>query len=191
MQTVLNAEKFRSFSVEKVKESEPPVIVDNNEKNFIIFIAVIVVLVFILIIMLILFYTSSRRLYRKLRAAKTATNPPDETPEDAYPGTNLYSDGQINPLYNNFDENDMGGPLPDKESLNKFDGMYHKNINAAPDNFNNFDDDPTYSMPEDNSKLDLDSVIKERDAEMNRANNNSMTPYYNPDPDLDVEATEV
>ncbi|XP_052821843.1 protein dachsous [Octopus bimaculoides] len=116
---------------------------------------------------------------------------PDETPEDAYPGTNLYSDGQINPLYNNFDENDMGGPLPDKESLNKFDGMYHKNINAAPDNFNNFDDDPTYSMPEDNSKLDLDSVIKERDAEMNRANNNSMTPYYNPDPDLDVEATEV
>ncbi|CAI9718139.1 cadherin-23-like isoform X1 [Octopus vulgaris] len=103
---------------------------------------------------------------------------------------------KINPLYNNLDEKDMGGPLPEKGSLNSdinndFDGMYHKNINAAPKTLYNFDDDTTYSIPADNSKSDLDSVIKERDAEMNKINNDSTVLYGNSDHESDVEATEV
>ncbi|XP_036370891.1 uncharacterized protein LOC115232682 isoform X1 [Octopus sinensis] len=193
---VLNAERFENFAVERVKESEPFVTVDSKEKDFIIFITVIVVLVFILTVTMILFYASNRRLYRKLRAAKTTVYASDEIAEDVYPGTNLFSEGQINPLYNNLDEKDMGGPLPEKGSLNSdinndFDGMYHKNINAAPKTLYNFDDDTTYSIQADNSKSDLDSVIKERDAEMNKINNDSTVLYGNSDHESDVEATEV
>ncbi|XP_029656906.1 cadherin-related family member 2-like, partial [Octopus sinensis] len=179
-----------------VLRPESPGAANSNEKNFTSITTVTVVLVFIFIITMLLSHADNQRYSRELRAAKTTKKQSIGKSEDVYPGTNLFSDGQINPLYNNLDENDMGGPLPEKESLNSdinndFDGMYHKNINAAPKTLYNFDDDTTYSIQADNSKSDLDSVIKERDAEMNKINNDSTVLYGNSDHESDVEATEV
>ncbi|GAB1597288.1 protocadherin Fat 4-like, partial [Argonauta hians] len=183
---LINEAQFGKFAVENVKENAPVVSEDPEEKTLMILIPIIVLLALIVIVLIMVFHASVVRYNRKLRAAETNSRPLEKPEEVRYPGTNVFSEGQINPLYNNMEDADTAAPLPDKLSLSS----QILDVNQITTNMDDLNDiNNTYEMPMDNSRVDLINVLSEREAALNVQNiqyDNNDEDYYD-----DIEVTDV
>lgn len=153
----------------------------NSSKNQVILSAVIALLGITLLVVLFLFYGSIQRFKRKLKAANIDIhNNKEDFQKWIVPGSNVHALGESNPIYNK-DINPVMN-LPDKVSLNSLDMNEVGDSAVFVDPFDeqevalDFIDDPpneTSTTSKDYSKTFLDNVIKEREAEMNKKNQNS------------------